>query len=80
MLGYYRDTYKELERLYDIPEELQKENINEESVMTLFDIRKLYMDSNCRLGWLAEYPTAQDGLAFETLDDFVDLILQCEII
>ncbi len=79
-LDYYKLTYNELERRFDLPEELQKENINKDTVMTLLDIRKLYMDSEGRLGWLAEYPTAQDGLAFEILDKFVDMIPQTQLI
>ena len=80
LLGYYQETYEDLEERYELPEELQMDNITDEGLMTLLDIRKLYMNSRGRMGWLAEYPTAQDGLAFEILEKFVDMIPQTQLI
>ena len=80
LLGYYQETYEDLEERYELPEQLQMDNITDEGLMTLLDIKKLYMNSRGRMGWLAEYPTAQDGLAFEILDKFVDMIPQTQLI
>ncbi len=79
-MDLYLDNYEEMKSCYDIPESLRKENMNRDKVMALVDITKLYMTSEGRIAWLCEFPTANDGLAFEFTDDFIDLITQPEII
>ena len=79
-LDFYKDNYEELMERFNVPEELQIDNMNEESVMSLMDIRKLYMTNSGRIAWLCEYPTEADGLAYEFNEKWICMIPQCQII
>ena len=72
-----------IERLAeDFPEELSKENVNRENVMSLVQFKKLYISNiDGRIAWLCECPTAEeDGLAFEFTDGEIETISQTDII
>ncbi len=77
---FYKDNYDELMERFNVPEELQIDNMNEELVMSLMDIRKLYMTNSGRIAWLCEYPTEADGLAYEFNEKWICMIPQCQII
>ena len=79
-LDFYKDNYEELMERFDVPEELQEENITEESVMSLMRITKLYMTNKGRIAWLCEYPTEEDGLAYEFNEEGLWMIPQWQII
>ena len=79
-LDYCLSNYDELEKIYDLPESLQRINLDENSVMSLMKITKLYMSYNGRIAWLCEFPTAADGLAYEFTKGYVCMITQPEII
>ncbi|MBR5210447.1 MAG: hypothetical protein IKV67_11430 [Paludibacteraceae bacterium] len=79
-MDFYNDNYEELEERFEIPESLQKENINESSVMSLMRITKLYVTNRGRIAWLCEYPTESDGLAFEFTNGTICMIPQPQII
>ena len=79
-LDFYEQNYEDLIERFDVPEELQIENIKEESVMSLMDIRKLYMTNSGRIAWLCEYPTVEDGLAYEFNEEGLWMIPQWQII
>lgn len=79
-LGHYLSYYDEFESQYDVPESMKKENVDKEKVMPMVDFSKLYMTEEGRIAWLCEFPLAQDGLAFEFTDGWINLITQPEII
>ncbi|MBR5375527.1 MAG: hypothetical protein IK131_12775 [Paludibacteraceae bacterium] len=79
-LGHYLSYYDEFESQYDVPESMKKENVDKEKVMPMVDFSKLYMTEEGRIAWLCEFPLAQDGLAYEFTDGWIDLITQPEII
>ena len=77
---FYKGNYDELMERFNVPEELQIDNMNEELVMSLMDIRKLYMTNSGRIAWLCEYPTEADGLAYEFNENGLWMIPQWQII
>lgn len=79
-MDFYNDNYEELEDRFELPESLQKENINESSVMSLMRITKLYVTNRGRIAWLCEFPTESDGLAFEFTNGEICMIPQPQII
>ena len=82
MLEYYLRGYDWFSTFMDFPEELSKENVNRENVMSLVQFKKLYIsDIDGRIAWLCECPTAEeDGLAFEFTDGEIETISQSDII
>mgnify|MGYP003295586981 CR=1 FL=1 len=77
---FYKGNYDELMERFNVPEELQIDNMNEELVMSLMRITKLYMTNKGRIAWLCEYPTEEDGLAYEFNEEGLWMIPQWQII
>ena len=65
---------------YVVPEELNKENVNENNVISILTFTKLYIDFDGCIAWLCESPTEEDGLAFEFTDGKVLWNYQNQII
>ena len=82
MLEYYLRGYDWFSTFMDFPEELSKENVNRDNVMSLVKFTKLYIsDIDGRIAWLCECPTAEEeGLAFEFTDGNIEAIAQTDII
>lgn len=80
ILAYYLQNYHNIEGRFDVPDALRKERVNTNNVMDLVDFTSLFLTEEGRIAWLCEFPTAEDGLAFEFTDDFIDLIPQTEIL
>ena len=82
MLEYYLRGYDWFSTFMDFPEELSKENVNRENVMSLVQFKKLYISNiDGRIAWLCECPTAEEeGLAFEFTDGNIEAIAQTDII
>lgn len=82
MLEYYLRGYDWFSTFMDFPEELSKENVNRENVMSLVQFKKLYISNiDGRIAWLCECPTAEEeGLAFEFTDGEIEAIAQTDII
>lgn len=54
LLQYYLDNYDSIAAEMDIPEAINKENINEQSVTKLIKINAVYFARNGRYGWLCD--------------------------
>ena len=80
MLFYYKTYYNDFEENLNIPEELNKENVNENNVISILTFTKLYIDFDGCIAWLCESPTEEDGLAFEFTDGKVQWDYQNQII
>ncbi len=80
ILAYYLQNYHNIEGRFDVPDALRKERVNTNNVMDLVDFTSLFLTEEGRIAWLCEFPTAEDGLAFEFTDDFIDLIPQTDIL
>ena len=80
MLFYYKTYYNDFEENLNIPEELNKENVNENNVISILTFTKLYIDFDGCIAWLCESPTEEDGLAFEFTDGKVLWNYQNQII
>lgn len=80
ILAYYLQNYHNIEGRFDVPDALRKERVNKNNVMDLVDFTSLFLTEEGRIAWLCEFPSAEDGLAFEFTDDFIDLIPQTEIL
>ena len=79
MLFYYQSYYKNFENYLDIPEELNKENVNEDNVISILEFTELFIRGG-RIAWLCESPTEEDGLAFEFTDGKVEWNYQNQVI
>lgn len=79
MLFYYQSYYKDFENYLDIPEELNKENVNEDNVISILEFTNLFIRGG-RIAWLCESPTEEDGLAFEFTDGKVEWNYQNQVI
>ena len=79
MLFYYQSYYKNFENYLDIPEELNKENVNEDNVISILEFTNLFIRGG-RIAWLCESPTEEDGLAFEFTDGKVEWNYQNQVI
>ena len=81
MLRYYLYDYERFEEFLEIPEELSKENVTEDSVMSIVTFKYLYMDFLGKIGWLCDSPTdEEDGLAFEFTSGETKLESQVDIL
>lgn len=54
LLKYYQDNYDIIASYIDIPEKINKENINEQLIVKLVRIKTLYFARNGRYGWLCD--------------------------
>ncbi len=80
-LKYYMRCYKEFNSYVDIPEELNKNNVNENSVMSWLTFTELYADYDGRIGWLCESPlNDESGYAFEFTDEKINLVFQDDLL
>lgn len=82
MLYYYQENYEDFETYLEIPEELNKENVNEDNVVSILSFTELYIKGyNGQIAWLCESPTDEEtGLGFEFTKGNIVLIGQDEII
>lgn len=81
MLEYYLDDYEDIIEYLQIPEKLNKENVTEDSVMSLVTFTELYMDFLGKIGWICKTPIdEEDGLAFEFTNGTVELISTLDIL
>lgn len=81
MLEYYLDDYEDIIEYLQIPEKLNKENVTEDSVMSLVTFTELYMDFLGKIGWICKTPIdEEDGLAFEFTNGEVELISTLDIL
>lgn len=81
MLSYYLSSYESFKDYLEIPESLNKDNVDENSVMTILTFTKMYLVYDGRIAWFCESPTdTETGLAFEFTKEKIELIGQDEII
>ena len=52
LLAYYKDHYEDIERSWEVDEELKIEVIDEDVLLTYFILKALYIDRNGNYGWL----------------------------
>ncbi len=54
LLKYYLDNYKNISVNVNIPEKINKDNINEELIVKLIKVRTVYFDRKGQYGWLCD--------------------------
>ena len=54
LLNYYLNTYDDISSVIDIPEQINKENINERLIIKLIRINDIYFARNGCYGWLCD--------------------------
>ncbi len=54
ILSYYRDHYEDIDRSWDVDDELKLEVVDEDVLLSLLDIKSLYIDRKGNYGWLVE--------------------------
>ncbi|MBP5456804.1 MAG: hypothetical protein J6Y37_09905, partial [Paludibacteraceae bacterium] len=54
LLAYYKDHYEDIERSWEVDEELRIEVIDEDVLLTYFILKSLYIDRNGNYGWLVD--------------------------
>ena len=54
LLEYYLDNYDDISSYMEIPEQINKENINEQLMLQLVRINDLYIARDERYGWLCD--------------------------
>lgn len=54
LLEYYLNNYEQISSTVNIPERINKSNINKELISKLIKIKTLYIDRKGRYGWLCD--------------------------
>lgn len=54
LLKYYLDIYDDISSVLDVPEQINKENINEQLIIKLIRINDIYFARNGHYGWLCD--------------------------
>lgn len=54
LLAYYLDNYDYIESTVEIPDVINRENINEELIVKLIKVRTIYFDREGQYGWLCD--------------------------
>jgi hypothetical protein len=54
LLQYYLDNYEQIASTIEIPDKINKENINKELIVKLIRVNTLYIDRKGRYGWLCD--------------------------
>ena len=52
LLAYYKDHYEDIERSWEVEEDLKIEVVDEHVLLTCFSLKSLYIDRNGNYGWL----------------------------
>lgn len=54
ILSYYIDHYEDIDRSWEVDDELKLDVVDEDVLLSLLDIKSLFIDRNGNYGWLAE--------------------------
>ena len=54
LLAYYKDHYEDIERSWEVEEDLKIEVVDEHVLLTCFILKSLYIDRNGNYGWLVD--------------------------
>ena len=54
ILSYYRDHYEDIDRSWDVDDELKLDVVDEDVLLSFLDIKSLYIDRKGNYGWLVE--------------------------
>ena len=54
LLKYYLDNYENISSNVNIPEKINRDNINEELIVKLIKVRTVYFDRKGQYGWLCD--------------------------
>ncbi|MBP5455495.1 MAG: hypothetical protein J6Y37_03280 [Paludibacteraceae bacterium] len=54
LLSYYRDHYEDIDRAWNVDDELKLDVVDEDVLLSLLDIKSLYIDRKGNYGWLVE--------------------------
>ncbi len=52
LFAYYKDHYEDIERSWEVEEDLKIEVVDEHVLLTCFSLKSLYIDRNGNYGWL----------------------------
>lgn len=55
ILSYYKDHYEDIERGWDLDDELMIDTVDVHILLNLFELKKLFIDRNGNYGWLVEF-------------------------
>ncbi len=81
LLSYYLEDYEEFERNLEIPEELNKENVTEDGIMSIVTFKNLYINFLGHIGWEFDSPIGwDDGLAFTFDNGNLELVSQLDLL
>lgn len=81
ILNYYLDNYEYISSYIDIPEKINKDNINEEIIMKLVTFKTLYFDRKGNFGYLCDCLWDEEhGICILLSDKKVKVIEQDELI
>ncbi|MBO4531338.1 MAG: hypothetical protein J5767_11955 [Paludibacteraceae bacterium] len=75
MLDYYIHYYDSFKDYLEIPEPMDKEHITRDKVINILSFDHLLIKEDGRLAWCGESPTEENGVAFEWINDKVEMIV-----
>ncbi len=55
MLSYYKDHYEDIERKWQLDDDLKKEVVDKDVLLNGFDLKTIFIDRNGNYGWLVEF-------------------------
>ena len=75
LLDYYIHYYDSFKDYLEIPEPMDKEHITRDKVINILSFDHLLIKEDGRLAWCGESPTEENGVAFEWINDKVEMIV-----
>lgn len=61
LLNYYIDNFESISEMVNVPEKMDKDHINKQSIVRIVKLKTLYFDRKGRCGWLCDCIWDQDN-------------------
>lgn len=81
LLEYYKKEYDSIKEMVNIPERLDKDHINKESIVKLVILTTLYFNRNGKYGWLCDCGwDRENGICIILSGEKIEVNVQDELI
>ena len=73
MLAYYKDHYEDIERRWQLDDDLKIDVVDKNVLLNGFDLKKIFIDRNGNYGWLVEFIWDDNPITLVLSDDKIKI-------
>lgn len=73
MLAYYKDHYEDIERRWQLDDDLKIDVVDKNVLLNGFDLKKIFIDRNGNYGWLVEFIWDDYPITLVLSDDKIEI-------